>query len=36
MTEKTVYIAFDGKEFEDCSECERYESKELQDKYGEF
>ena len=34
MTEKTVYIAFDGKEFEDYSECERYESKELQDKYG--
>ena len=34
MTEKTIYIAFDGKEFEDYSECERYESKELQDKYG--
>ena len=34
MTEKTVYIAFDGKEFEDYSECERYESKELEDKYG--
>ena len=34
MTEKTVYIAFDGKEFEDYNECERYESKELQDKYG--
>ena len=34
MTEKTVYIAFDGKEFEDYSECERYESKELQDKYS--
>ena len=34
MTEKTVYVAFDGKEFEDSSECERYESKELQDKYG--
>ena len=34
MTEKTVYIAFDGKEFEDYSECERYESKELQNKYG--
>ena len=34
MTEKTVYVAFDGKEFEDYSECERYESKELQDKYG--
>ena len=34
MTEKTVYIAFDGKEFENYSECERYESKELQDKYG--
>ena len=34
MTEKTVYIAFDGKEFEDYSECERYESKKLQDKYG--
>ena len=35
MTEKTVYVAFDGKEFEDYSECERYESKELQNKYGE-
>ena len=35
MTEKTIYIAFDGKEFEDYSECERYESKELQNKYGE-
>lgn len=34
MTEKTVYVAFDGKEFEDYNECERYESKELQDKYG--
>ena len=34
MTEKTIYIAFDGKEFEDYSECERYESKELQNKYG--
>lgn len=34
MTEKTIYIAFDGKEFEDYNECERYESKELQDKYG--
>lgn len=34
MTEKTVYIAFDGKEFEDYNECEKYESKELQDKYG--
>lgn len=34
MTEKTVYIAFDGKEFEDYNECERYESKKLQDKYG--
>ena len=34
MIEKTVYIAFDGKEFEDYSKCERYESKELQDKYG--
>ena len=34
MTEKTVYIAFDGKKFENYSECERYESKELQDKYG--
>ena len=35
MKEKTVYIAFDGEEFEDYSECERYESKELQNKYGE-
>ena len=35
MTEKTIYIAFDGKEFEDYSECEKYESKELQNKYGE-
>ena len=35
MIEKTVYIAFDGKKFEDYSECERYESKELQNKYGE-
>ena len=34
MKEKTIYIAFDGKKFEDYSECERYESKELQDKYG--
>ena len=34
MTEKTIYIAFDGKEFEDYSECERYEIKELQNKYG--
>ena len=34
MTEKTVYIAFDGKEFEDENECERYESKELKNKYG--
>ena len=34
MTEKTVYIAFDGKEFDDENECERYASKELQDKYG--
>ena len=34
MTEKTIYIAFDGKEFEDENECERYESKELEDKYG--
>ena len=35
MIEKTVYIAFDGKKFEDYNECERYESKELQNKYGE-
>ena len=34
MTEKTIYIAFDGEEFEDYNECERYESKELQNKYG--
>lgn len=34
MTEKTIYIAFDGKEFEDENECEKYESKELQNKYG--
>ena len=34
MTEKTIYIAFDGKEFEDYSECRKHESKELQDKYG--
>ena len=34
MTEKTIYIAFDGKEFEDYSECGRYESKKLQNKYG--
>ena len=34
MTEKTIYIAFDGKEFEGYSECKRYESKELKDKYG--
>lgn len=34
MTEKTVYVAFDGNEFEDYNECEKYESKELQDKYG--
>ena len=35
MTEKTFYIAFDGKEFEDYGECGRYESKKLQNKYGE-
>ena len=35
MTEKTIYIAFDGKEFDDYSECGRYESKKLQNKYGE-
>ena len=35
MKEKTVYIAFDGEEFEDYNDCERYESKELQNKYGE-
>lgn len=34
MIEKTIYIAFDGKEFEDENECERYEDKERQDKYG--
>ena len=34
MTEKTIYVAFDGKKFDDENECERYESKELQDKYG--
>ena len=34
MIEKTVYIAFDGKKFDDENECERYEIKELQDKYG--
>ena len=34
MTEKTIYIAFDGKEFEDEYDCREYESKELQDKYG--
>ena len=34
MTKKTIYIAFDGKQFEDENECERYESKELQNKYG--
>ena len=34
MIEKTIYVAFDGKEFDDENECERYESKELQDKYG--
>ena len=34
MTEKTIYIAFDGKEFEDENECRKHESKELQDKYG--
>ena len=35
MTEKTIYVAFDGKEFDDYSECGRYESKKLQNKYGE-
>lgn len=35
MIKKTIYIAFDGKEFEDYNECERYESKELKNKYGE-
>ena len=34
MTEKIIYIAFDGKEFEDENECRKHESKELQDKYG--
>ena len=34
MIEKTIYVAFDGKEFEDYSECGRYESKKLQNKYG--
>ena len=34
MTEKTIYIAFDGKEFEDENECRKHESKKLQDKYG--
>ena len=34
MIEKTVYIAFDGKKFDDENECERYEIKELQNKYG--
>lgn len=34
MTEKTTYIAFDGKEFEDYNECERYESKVVKEKYG--
>lgn len=34
MTEKTVYVAFDDKEFEDYNECERYESEKLQEKYG--
>ena len=29
MTEKTIYVAFDGKEFEDYSECGRYESKKI-------
>ena len=29
MTEKTVYVAFDGKEFEDENECEKYENKKL-------
>ena len=36
MTKKTIYIAFDGKEFEDENECERYESKELKNKYGKY
>ena len=35
MIEKTIYVAFDGKEFDDYSECGRYESKKLQNKYGE-
>lgn len=34
MTEKTIYIAFDGKEFEDYNECKRYESTRFQEKYG--
>ena len=29
MKEKTIYIAFDGKEFEDYSECERYEKQRI-------
>ena len=36
MTEKTIYIAFDGEEFEDENECRKHESKELQDKYGKY
>ena len=36
MIEKTVYIAFDGKKFDDENECERYENKKLQDKYGKY
>ena len=34
MIEKTIYVAFDGKEFDDENECKRYESKKLQNKYG--
>lgn len=33
MTEKTTYIAFDGKEFEDENECEAYENKKVHTLY---
>ena len=34
MIEKTVYIAFDGVEFDDCSKCEEYERRIITNQYG--
>lgn len=34
MIEKTVYIAFDGVEFDDYSKCEEYERRIITNQYG--